>query len=141
MGFLNMEDKTREALDKDGGLHTGDLSKIDTEGFSYIIRRIKGRAISENKAIVRKLLVLVPQRPTSECMWTEYFISLFGVINSCNVKVLSVSILLSTARGENVPPVSIEGALKKELPIISSAMLIYDKEILLMLLTLKVIWH
>lgn len=100
MGFLNMGDKTREALDKDGWLHTGDLGKIDTEGFLYIIRRIKASALSENKAIVRKLLVLVPQRPTSECMWTEYFISLFGVINCCNVKALSLSILLSTARGD-----------------------------------------
>uniref|UniRef100_A0A3B5APA1 Long-chain-fatty-acid--CoA ligase ACSBG1 n=1 Tax=Stegastes partitus TaxID=144197 RepID=A0A3B5APA1_9TELE len=87
MGFLNMEDKTREALDEDGWLHSGDLGKIDEEGFLYITGRIK---------------------------------------------------LIITAGGENVPPVPIEEAVKKELPIISNAMLIGDKrKFLSMLLTLK----
>ncbi|XP_041795274.1 long-chain-fatty-acid--CoA ligase ACSBG1 [Chelmon rostratus] len=88
MGFLNMEDKTREALDEDGWLHSGDLGKIDEDGFLYITGRIKE--------------------------------------------------LIITAGGENVPPVPIEDAVKKELPIISSAMLIGDKrKFLSMLLTLK----
>lgn len=88
MGFLNMEDKTREALDEDGWLHSGDLGKVDEEGFLYITGRIKE--------------------------------------------------LIITAGGENVPPVPIEEAVKKELPIISNAMLIGDKKkFLSMLLTLK----
>uniref|UniRef100_A0A8C4I7I9 Long-chain-fatty-acid--CoA ligase ACSBG1 n=1 Tax=Dicentrarchus labrax TaxID=13489 RepID=A0A8C4I7I9_DICLA len=88
MGFLNMEDKTREALDEDGWLHSGDLGKIDEEGFLYITGRIKE--------------------------------------------------LIITAGGENVPPVPIEEAVKKELPLISNAMLIGDKrKFLSMLLTLK----
>uniref|UniRef100_A0AAQ6AGX4 Long-chain-fatty-acid--CoA ligase ACSBG1 n=1 Tax=Amphiprion ocellaris TaxID=80972 RepID=A0AAQ6AGX4_AMPOC len=88
MGFLNMEDKTREALDEDGWLHSGDLGKIDEEGFLYITGRMKE--------------------------------------------------LIITAGGENVPPVPIEEAVKKELPIISNAMLIGDKrKFLSMLLTLK----
>ncbi|KAM3609225.1 uncharacterized protein V6R79_011334 [Siganus canaliculatus] len=88
MGFLNMEDKTREALDEDGWLHSGDLGKIDEDGFLYITGRIKE--------------------------------------------------LIITAGGENVPPVPIEEAVKRELPFISSAMLIGDKKkFLSMLLTLK----
>ncbi|XP_019118164.2 long-chain-fatty-acid--CoA ligase ACSBG1 [Larimichthys crocea] len=88
MGFLNMEDKTREALDENGWLHSGDLGEIDEEGFLYITGRIKE--------------------------------------------------LIITAGGENIPPAPIEEAVKKELPIISNAMLIGDKrKFLSMLLTLK----
>ncbi|XP_069784019.1 long-chain-fatty-acid--CoA ligase ACSBG2 isoform X2 [Narcine bancroftii] len=41
MGYLNMEDKTREAIDEDGWLHSGDLGKHDEKGFLYITGRIK----------------------------------------------------------------------------------------------------
>ncbi|XP_029909403.1 long-chain-fatty-acid--CoA ligase ACSBG1 [Myripristis murdjan] len=88
MGFLNMEDKTREALDEDWWLRSGDLGRIDEEGFLYITGRIKE--------------------------------------------------LIITAGGENIPPVPIEEAVKKELPFISNAMMIGDKrKFLSILLTLK----
>ncbi|KAM6350662.1 LOW QUALITY PROTEIN: long-chain-fatty-acid--CoA ligase ACSBG1 [Alca torda] len=88
MGYLNMEDKTKEAFDEDGWLHSGDLGKLDQDGFLYVTGRIKD--------------------------------------------------LIITAGGENVPPIPIEDAVKKELPIISNAMVIGDKKkFLSMLLTLK----
>lgn len=43
MGFLNLEDKTKEALDEDGWLCSGDLGKVDEDGFIYINGRIKGK--------------------------------------------------------------------------------------------------
>uniref|UniRef100_A0A8D2P843 Long-chain-fatty-acid--CoA ligase ACSBG2 n=1 Tax=Zosterops lateralis melanops TaxID=1220523 RepID=A0A8D2P843_ZOSLA len=41
MGYLNMEDKTKEAIDEDGWLHSGDLGKHDKDGFLFITGRIK----------------------------------------------------------------------------------------------------
>lgn len=42
MGYLNMVDKTAEALDQDGWLHSGDLGKHDRNKFLFITGRIKG---------------------------------------------------------------------------------------------------
>lgn len=42
MGYLNMPDKTTEALDEDGWLHSGDLGRNDQKEFLYITGRIKG---------------------------------------------------------------------------------------------------
>ena len=42
MGYLNMEDKTKEAIDEEGRLHTGDIGRKDSDGYLYITGRIKG---------------------------------------------------------------------------------------------------
>ncbi|KAF3690697.1 Long-chain-fatty-acid--CoA ligase ACSBG2 [Channa argus] len=41
MGYLNMPEKTEEALDAEGWLHSGDLGKHDENGFLFITGRIK----------------------------------------------------------------------------------------------------
>ncbi|CAL8306728.1 unnamed protein product [Lota lota] len=41
MGYLNQYDKTEEALDADGWLHSGDLGKQDDSDFLFITGRIK----------------------------------------------------------------------------------------------------
>lgn len=41
MGYINEEDKTREALDSEGWLHSGDIGYVDDKGFVYITSRLK----------------------------------------------------------------------------------------------------
>ena len=43
MGYLNMKDKTLEAVDSDWWLKSGDVGKIDEDGFLFITGRIKGK--------------------------------------------------------------------------------------------------
>ena len=40
-GYLNNEEATRETVDEDGWLHTGDLAQIDSRGLVYIVDRLK----------------------------------------------------------------------------------------------------
>jgi len=40
-GYLNEPQKTRECLSEDGWLSTGDIAKIDQEGYLYITDRLK----------------------------------------------------------------------------------------------------
>lgn len=44
-GYWNAEDATRQAL-RDGWFHTGDMARVDDEGFFYIVGRLKDMVIS-----------------------------------------------------------------------------------------------
>ena len=44
MGYFHNEEKTKEAIDDEGWLHSGDIGKIDKDGFVSITGRIKGES-------------------------------------------------------------------------------------------------
>ena len=45
IGYWNDEDKTAQAIDSEGWMHTGDLAQIDDDGYGYIVGRIKDMVI------------------------------------------------------------------------------------------------
>ena len=45
LGYWNQQDKTREAIDAKGWMHTGDLATMDPEGYVNIVGRIKDMVI------------------------------------------------------------------------------------------------
>jgi fatty-acyl-CoA synthase len=44
-GYWNDEERTAEAIDKDGWMHTGDLAILDDEGYCNIVGRVKDMVI------------------------------------------------------------------------------------------------
>ena len=51
LGYWNNPEATRETIDEDGWLHTGDIARIDEDGYVYIVNRLKEMIISMGENI------------------------------------------------------------------------------------------
>ena len=51
LGYWNDLEATKEAIDEEGWLHTGDVAKIDKDGYVYIVSRLKDMIISMGENI------------------------------------------------------------------------------------------
>ncbi|KAF7200759.1 long-chain-fatty-acid--CoA ligase ACSBG2 [Nothobranchius furzeri] len=97
MGYLNMPDKTVEALDEDGWLHSGDLGKHDKDDFLYITGRIKELIITaggEN----------IPPVPIEDAVKTEVPIISNAMLIGDKLKFLSMMLTLKCEMDDNGEP-------------------------------------
>ncbi|XP_051517796.1 long-chain-fatty-acid--CoA ligase ACSBG2-like [Myxocyprinus asiaticus] len=98
MGYLDMPDKTEEALDADGWLHSGDLGKLDNNDFLYITGRIKELIITaggEN----------VPPVPIEDAVKEEVSIISNAMLVGDKKKFLSMLLTLKCNVDENGEPI------------------------------------
>ncbi|XP_053727007.1 long-chain-fatty-acid--CoA ligase ACSBG2-like isoform X3 [Synchiropus splendidus] len=97
MGYLNMADKTEEALDQDGWLHSGDLGRFDSQEFLYITGRIKELIITaggEN----------IPPVPIEDALKSEVAIISNAMLIGDKLKFLSMLLTLKCVVDENGEP-------------------------------------
>ncbi|XP_072289099.1 long-chain-fatty-acid--CoA ligase ACSBG2-like [Eucyclogobius newberryi] len=97
MGYLNMPDKTTEALDEDGWLHSGDLGRHDQHEFLFITGRIKELIITaggEN----------IPPVPIEDALRAEIPIISNAMLIGDKLKFLSMLLTLKCVVDDNGEP-------------------------------------
>ena len=57
MGYLNSEEKTVEAIDDEGWLHSGDVGRVDKDGFLFITGRIKELLITSGGENIPPIII------------------------------------------------------------------------------------
>ena len=69
VGYLNNDEATKETIDDDGWLHTGDVAEIDEDGYYSIVDRlkelIKYKGFQVPPAELEAILINHPASPTA----------------------------------------------------------------------------
>ncbi|XP_026858704.2 long-chain-fatty-acid--CoA ligase ACSBG2-like, partial [Electrophorus electricus] len=97
MGYLNMPERTKEALNEEGWLHSGDLGKHDKDGYLFITGRIKELIITaggEN----------IPPVPIEDTVKEELPIISNAMLVGDKKKFLSMLLTLKCNINENSEP-------------------------------------
>ncbi|XP_021461214.2 long-chain-fatty-acid--CoA ligase ACSBG2 [Oncorhynchus mykiss] len=97
MGYLNEPEKTEEALDQEGWLHSGDLGKHDKDNFLFITGRIKELIITaggEN----------IPPVPIEDAVKAEIAIISNAMLLGDKMKFLSMMLTLKCIVDDNGEP-------------------------------------
>ncbi|XP_033974393.1 long-chain-fatty-acid--CoA ligase ACSBG2-like [Trematomus bernacchii] len=97
MGYLNMPDKTREALDQDGWLHSGDLGRHDKNDFLFITGRIKELIITAGGENIPPVLI-------EDSVKSEVAIISNAMLIGDRLKFLSIMITLKCVVDDNGDP-------------------------------------
>ncbi len=87
LGYHNLPEKTKESINKEGGLRTGDLGHFDNEGYLYITGRVKEQYKLENGKYVAPA-------PLEESLKLSAYIDqvmLYGFNRPHNVALIVVS--------------------------------------------------
>ena len=66
IGYWDDPEKTREAIDADGWMHTGDLATIDDEGYCNIVGRIKDMVIRGGENVYPREIEEYPLPPSQD---------------------------------------------------------------------------
>jgi long-chain acyl-CoA synthetase len=103
IGYWEDETRTREALDVDGWLHTGDLGHLDADGFLFITGRAKDLIVLESGKKVQ------PEEVEAVLQWSPLFadVCVVGVVSTrpgrgASEQVCAVVVPRAPMNGEEV---------------------------------------
>ena len=107
LGYLNMPEKTREAIDADGWFHFGDMATIDKDGYIYVVDRRSDMYISGGENVypreVENILIDHPKIaniaiiPKPDEKWGETGLA---IINPVPGQTITIEELLQFGQGK-----------------------------------------